>query len=397
MITPITDGSKKDWKTILLTLFLSICAVLVFFIALALSLLGISAPSNSLSLLMLAAGTLTMAGLLIPGIILNIRKVLNQPELSFSLPPLDDRVLLPSITIVWIICLVIGQRVSDVPITSNLLLPILNIFGVSFPILFYLRISLRNLRLPNPLKGWSLFGASILVSPLLAFILEGILIGLIAIVFMVSANYQPGLQATFGKVFNYLINNIENQDEALHIMANILFSSGVGFSIFAIFCVAVPIIEEIAKIILIIPILKSIDRPINGYVLGIFCGAAFAFVENLGFTSSGSSDWVLNAMTRSTAALPHIFNSGMLGWALVAAWRDHKYWNLAKTFLAAILIHGTWNAVSLGFSISALYQSFDGVPAIFQSSFSWLAGWIMLTVGVFLGLIFINFEFYRCE
>ena len=135
MITPITDGSKKDWKTILLTLFLSICAVLVFFIALALSLLGISAPSNSLSLLMLAAGTLTMAGLLIPGIILNIRKVLNQPELSFSLPPLDDRVLLPSITIVWIICLVIGQRVSDVPITSNLLLPILNIFGVSFPIL----------------------------------------------------------------------------------------------------------------------------------------------------------------------------------------------------------------------------------------------------------------------
>ena len=395
MNLPPGDGSPKEWNSILLSIMLSIGELFVLCVSLVIILLGISSSSDfnkeqTLSLLMLSASSFALALLLIPGIYTNIRQVFHKPALFPTIPNLNNWLFLPGLAFTWILCLLLGKILSGHALLSILLLPIINILGIGLPVLFYIRISLRGLKFPKAHRGWGVFGATLLVSPTMAFIFEGIFIGLIALFLFTIANYWPGLKETLGTLSHLLRSRAQSQDEIVRTIATLIFSPGAIASLLAIFSLAVPIIEESAKIIMILPILKRIDHPVDGYVLGILCGAAFAFVENLGFASAGSSDWVINTLVRSTSALPHIFNSGVLGWALVSAWKEQKYQNLLKAFLAVILIHGSWNAISLGFSVNELSPYITHIPFIFQFGYSWLAGWVVLVIGIFFGLIFIN-------
>ena len=91
------------------------------------------------------------------------------------------------------------------------------------------------------------------------------------------------------------------------------------------------------------------------------CGTAFALIENIGFTSAGSADWISSVAARTTTALPHIFNSGLLGWALVSAWHEHRYGRLLATFLAVILVHGTSAAAD---ELAAQFDDFGQIKVI---------------------------------
>jgi hypothetical protein len=110
----------------------------------------------------------------------------------------------------------------------------------------------------------------------------------------------------------------------------------------------------------------------------------------MGFASAGAADWAANAAARATAALPHIFNSGLLGWALVSAWKEQRYGRLVASFLAVVLVHGAWNAISLGLALSEFSVYVAEVPALLQSSYPWYAAWAVLIVGSLSGLIFNN-------
>jgi RsiW-degrading membrane proteinase PrsW (M82 family) len=126
---------------------------------------------------------------------------------------------------------------------------------------------------------------------------------------------------------------------------------------------------------------------VDGFVLGILCGAAFALAENIGFTSAGSADWISSIAARTTTALPHIFNSGLFGWALASAWKEHRYGRLLGTFITVILVHGTWNAISLGLAMNGLNNLIVEVPTLFRYDFAWMAGWIVMAIGTLIGLI----------
>jgi RsiW-degrading membrane proteinase PrsW (M82 family) len=399
---PSSETQKLDWGALIMGLFLALGFVSMLLLAAFLFLLGISVLPGvkirePLSILILAGGVFASGILVLPGLYFNVRRLFNQPEIQLHAPPLGDRIIIPTILSTWLLCLALGQISTGSQLGSAIVLPVINILAVGLPILLYLRISLRGLKLPSARRAWSLFGASLIISPTLAFILEGLAVVVIVLLYALYARFLPGLQDTLKSMLNTFQSSSRTETDTMRLAAKLLFAPGAAFTVLVTFSLAVPLIEETSKTILIWPLINRIRRPVEGFVLGTLCGAAFALAENIGFASTGSADWTINVATRATAALPHMLNSGILGWALVSAWKEHRYGRLAKAFLAVILIHGIWNAASLGLAMNSLADYAADVPFYLQNSYPWASAWVLLAAGAFGGLIFNNIQMRKLQ
>ena len=157
-----------------------------------------------------------------------------------------------------------------------------------------------------------------------------------------------------------------------------------------LFSVAIPAIEEAIKVAALWIFADKIKHPMQGFALGVLCGAAFALAENLGFSSTGANDWLATASLRASPALPHMLNSGILGWALVSAWKKHSYLRLGVAYVAVMLIHGLWNAISLALWLNSLAPYVQTIPGFVKDPVPFLSGWIVMILGTFAGLGYAN-------
>jgi len=386
---------SDDWMALTMGLFLGLGAAIFFTFSALLGFFGLSAlvgsqDNGSGGLFILAGGILGLGILLVPGAYMNLRKFFTGADWFPKLPGWDDRFLVPVLVACWLVILVFGQLIVTIQFAAVLFLPILNFLALGLPIIIYLRISLRRLDLPSARRGWSVFGSSLIIAPLLALIFEAIAVIIIALLYLLYASNIPGLKDVFMTMIESIRMGSMNENEAMRMAASFLFAPGAAFATLAVFSVSIPLIEETCKITVLLFFLRRIPRPVDGFVLGILCGAAFAMSENLGFTSSGSADWAANAAARATSALPHILNSGLLGWGIVSAYKEHRYGRLAGAFLAVVIVHGSWNAISLGLAMNSISSFEAQVPSYLQNAYPWLAGWIVLAIGALGGLIFNN-------
>jgi hypothetical protein len=395
MNQPASNHQSVAWPALLMSLFLLIGAVLMWMVALFFIVIGLtSGPelknAGPLGMYLLATGTFFIGLLLLPGIYFNARKFFGAADLTLRLPHVNDWFLIPALLAAWIATLVLGQLTAGHATLSILVLPVANIFAVGLPILLYIRIGLRGLEFPSARQSWSVLGASMLITPSLAIFFEAIAVGIIVLLLFLYANTVPGLKETFGTLIDGIKTGGVNDAEITRLTASLLYAPGASIAALSAFSFAIPLIEETFKLTVMWFYLGRIRRPVDGFVLGILCGAAFALAENIGFTSAGSADWAASIAARTTTALPHIFNSGLLGWALVSAWREHRFGRLLATFFAVILVHGTWNAISLGMAMSGLSSYVADAPAILQYDFAWLAAWGIMAVGTLIGLVYNN-------
>ena len=104
------------------------------------------------------------------------------------------------------------------------------------------------------------------------------------------------------------------------------------------------------------------------------------------------------AAQRAGSALPHMLNSGILGWALVSAWKERTYIKLGAAYLAVMLIHGLWNAISMALLLNALvpYAQQPVLPIIANPT-PLFTGWVVLMLGTFCGLIYCNQALRRSQ
>jgi hypothetical protein len=86
--------------------------------------------------------------------------------------------------------------------------------------------------------------------------------------------------------------------------------------------------------------------PAEGFVAGLLCGAGYALFENLALASS-SQGWAFAVTARAGTSLLHMVTTGLMGWALVLAWRKARYGLLFLVYLTSITIHGLWNGLTL--------------------------------------------------
>lgn len=391
-LTP--PAKKTDLRALLLGLFLALSALATlgfsaFTLLFAAS--AMSAPDTSmvLTLFVFAGGLFFSALLLIPGIYLNACKFLNLPAAAVRFPPVSEAALLLALASLWVLALALGQVVSSSASLAAIVLPFLNIVAVGLPVMIFLRVALRKLELPSAQDGWSVFGITLVVGPVGGVLLEGIVFVIfifIAGIYITTDRELAQQVSQLAQVFK----NYRNSDTLLAATAPILFTPLGMLTTLGLFSVAVPAIEEAIKVSALWLFADKLKHPAQGFALGVLCGAAFALAENLGFASTGASEWLSTASLRATSALPHMLNSGILGWALVSAWKKRSYLKLAMAYGAVMLIHGTWNAISIALLLSSLASYAQNIPDFIKDPAPFLAGWIVLGIGAFAGLAYGN-------
>jgi len=121
--------------------------------------------------------------------------------------------------------------------------------------------------------------------------------------------------------------------------------------------------------------------PAEGFAAGALSGAGYALFESL-MLSGGGESWMWIVLGRAGTAVLHIITSSLMGWALVQAWTHARFLRLGLVYLAAVLVHGTWNAVVI---VNAYLTLSTELPASLE--LPGIAGWIGKAAPVILVLI----------
>jgi hypothetical protein len=120
-------------------------------------------------------------------------------------------------------------------------------------------------------------------------------------------------------------------------------------------------------------------------------GAAYALVESLGMSPGVQEASNLLSIVRAGTDLVHVVTTGLMGFALVSAWREKKYFQLGITYFLVMVIHGTWNALALS---SAVQIAIDYLPnpSLWVQNFPTVAaiGLVVLSAINLSILLFIN-------
>jgi hypothetical protein len=399
-LPPPATPAQTDWAALVMGLLLVVSALGLVGIAPLLAALGLSAMStlgegDALTLLMLAAGTFALGVLLAPGAYLNARKFLNLPEPRFGLRGLTPGLLLVMLLVVWVISLALGYGLSGNATFSLLLLPVVNVAALMLPVGIVLVISLRGLPLPSPRRAWSVFGASAVLGPTLAIFFELFAFIGFGLLFVLYASSTPGLEVPFRSLIEELQNEMGSIDFISQQATTLLLSPGAAFLLLGLFALVIPVIEELFKVFVLWFYAGRMRSPLEGFVLGALCGAAFALAENVGFSSAGAEDWLANVLTRATAILPHTFNSALVGWGLAVAWQKRGYVRLGLAYLAAVLVHGAWNALSVALALNSISGFAADVSPLIETPLPAAITWGVLVLGILLGLFLANRQMRR--
>ncbi len=350
---------------------------------------GASDPTQSL----MVAASLAFAGILVLPSAWYAWKHIAQPEIAPALHP--ERRLVGWILTVMVLILTGGALLlGNWAIQNNrltwLLLPPLNLIATGLPTLWMIYFGTRGLIQGNPRRSWGVFASGLVLSPLIALILE-----LLLLVFMgVLAIFWIMLNPSLANQFNVLVYRLQspgqNLNSVLNLLVPFLFNPGIVFILFASFSVMGPLIEEALKPIGVWFLSAQKLSPAQGFAYGVLSGAAFGLFENLGNTSGATPDWALLASARISALMLHSFTTGIVGWALACAWSERRYVRLGVTYAVAVVIHGLWNAMAL-LNVASSLQSLPNLtlPAYLQpiGSFS---TWGIIILGSIVLLLFIG-------
>jgi hypothetical protein len=273
---------------------------------------------------------------------------------------------------------------------SWFLLPTLTILVIVPPVWLIFGLGSHGLQLGARWRFFSIFGIGLTLAPLIMIVLEvfvlvfGIFIG--AVYIGIS---QPDIFAEIKSVADQLSIATDEQ-----VMINLLTPYLTNATVIAIglsyIAIIVPLIEEFFKPLGVWLFGFQIETPAQGFTLGLLSGAAFALFESLNASADGSMSWGAIVTARAGTSLLHMTASGIMGWGIVSAFKEKKYGRLFGAYLAAVLIHGVWNASAAGAGISALGESIGRPEWLFTFTPALVCGLLVLAIGMFAVLIASN-------
>ncbi|HCB01447.1 MAG TPA: hypothetical protein DEP19_03605 [Anaerolineae bacterium] len=273
---------------------------------------------------------------------------------------------------------------------SWFLLPILTILVIVPPVWLIFGLGSHGLELGARWRFFSIFGIGMTLAPLIMIVLEivvlvlGIFIG--AVYIGIS---QPDMFAEIKTVADQL-SVVTDEQVMISLLAPYLANTSliiIGLSYIALI---VPLIEELFKPLGVWLFGFQIETPAQGFVLGLLSGAGFALFESLNASADGSMSWGAIVTARAGTSLLHMTASGIMGWGIVSAFKEKKYGRLFGAYLAAVLIHGVWNASAAGAGISALGESIGRPEWLFTFTPALVCGLLVLAIGMFAVLIASN-------
>lgn len=199
-------------------------------------------------------------------------------------------------------------------------------------------------------RGLVAFCGGATVSVFLAILLE-IVLPLLALVLIFTA------ADTVINSLNGLVKGLAGSNVA-EALANPAF-----IYIFIQIAVIAPLVEELVKPLVTLPLLPRLNRQETFWV-GAMAGAGFATLENVLYATGGFSLWAGIFVVRALGGALHPLGSGLvaLGWREVLRGEPHALTKWIKNYAIAVLAHAAWNGGSLLVITLAGAQFFGKLP-----------------------------------
>lgn len=271
-----------------------------------------------------------------------------------------------------------------------LTLPMLTILVIVAPIWLVFGMGSNGLETGPRWRFFAVFGLGLTAGPLLIILLEmAILIGGLIVTAVYLAVSQPTLLEELIQLAQ-TFSTITNEEEILNLLTPYITNPALIASALGFIAVIVPLIEELLKPLGVWVFAKRIESPAQGFVLGLLSGAAFALFESLNASADGSVGWAVIAGARAGTSVLHITASGLVGWGIVTAFKEKRIGRLVASYIAAVLIHGVWNAAAAGTGIAALGETVGRPEWLFMYAPALLCGLLVMGVGMFAVLLASN-------
>lgn len=298
-----------------------------------------------------AAGTMTLAwsglllaGLSLPSAVLALRKLMGRaPVMRNGRRSLKLASLL---LLVWPLALLLAKSAANSTL-AWLFLPPLLILVMGIPTLWLTSAARAGLPVESLQRGWGTASFSAVIGPALIILLEASLLVLALVAFGVWLIGQPGLLTELQQLTEtFTLQNDPTQLMELlqpHLEQPGVLAAGVAF-----IAVLVPLIEEAFKPLAVWLLAGRWLTPASGFSAGVLGGGMFALLESLGYLASAPAEGFVGfALARSGTLLLHVATAGLVGWGVGSALGEGRYLRLAWTYLAAVALHGVWNAVGI--------------------------------------------------
>lgn len=389
------QSSSPRWVSIFILTIVVTGAALIWLAAFgmgALSIITLLVDGSDAASSMILSLAFAFQGILLAAVAWPIlQKVNGQPKAdeSFRLPFAGWHVLVAAG--MTLAALLLGGLITyrDVQLLSWFALPPLTILAVAPPIWILLAAGANQLDLGPRWRAFGIFGIAATIGPLIMIFLE-IALALVGIV--VFSMFIAGQPARADGILQLaaMLENETDPETILNVLGPYIFNPAVIGTIMAYIAVAVPMIEELLKPLGIWLFMRKIERPAQGFALGLLSGAAYALFESLGASGQGGQAWPTVVAARAGTSLLHIFTTGLMGWAIVSAVRERRYLRLPAAYAAAVLLHGVWNASAVATSLagaSDLIMATSFSPTLLPAM---VGGLLVLGAGMLFLLIVFN-------
>jgi hypothetical protein len=295
----------------------------------------------------LAWAILALCLLLLPSLVITFLDMIHKPLPQVRMP---GGLRLSSIFLgVWVLVYTAGTLLSLRESPWNwLLLPPIQVVVLGLPFWWLVELAMHGLPSGTAGRKWCLVSPAVLITPLVVFILEVVVMGALFTALVVWIVSSPDIAEEVSRLAQRVANANMNPEVITRILLPLIKTPAFLFAALFLMAGIIPLIEEMFKSLPLWGLARRGFTSAEGFAAGVICGATFAFAESMGFLiSSTGKDWFTLVLGRLGTGVLHIVTTALMGWALALAWQNRRYMQLGLCYLLAVTIHAIWNTLGL--------------------------------------------------
>lgn len=348
---------------------------------------------ESVSLLLLAVSAVFVCLLVLPSAWFSLQNLIGRRERALAPQPPARQAWLWFLPLPLII--LAGYGAARAGGAWVYLLPFLHVAAVALTAAFLFALGSRGLSIGSRQRFWGVLGSGLVLGPFLILLAELFFLMLFGLAAVLTLSANPELLEQLMLAMESVPDSPQAAEELLNLLEPYLANPVVLYAILAFAAGIVPLVEEALKPIGVWLLFSRRLTPTAGFVGGLLSGAAYGTFESLSLSMTGEA-WAALVITRGGTTLLHIFTAGLVGWGLALAFQRSRFLNLVLSYLAAVLLHGLWNGLTLFSTLSEL--DFLQLPADHPAlALSRLApfGLMGLVLAILILLLLLNGRFRR--